>query len=132
MKYTIMIIIVIGMVAADFLTGLIKAFVKEDVCSSKMRKGGLNKICELIVMLSTCGLEIGIEMLGQYHQAAELAAIAGAVAAGLVFGYIVLMEMISILENYSEINPDASWVRVIIKKLRKINPKEEVENDDTV
>lgn len=132
MKYIIMIIIVIGMASADFLTGLIKAYINDDVCSAKMRKGGLNKICELIVMVVSCGLEIGIEQLGHYYQAAELAAIAGDVAAGMVFGYIVTMEIISILENFSEICPDAGWVRSIIKKLRKMNPKEEVQNDDTV
>lgn len=127
MKYIIMLTIIIGLAAADFLTGIIKAYIAHDLCSAKMRTGGLNKLCEIIVMTVACGLEIGIELLGHYYQAAELAAISGTVAAGLVFGYIVIMELISILENYGEISPDAVWVRAIIKKLRSFQ-KEENQN----
>ena len=64
-------------------------------------------------------------MLGQYYQTPELAGIAGTVAAGAVFTYIILMELVSILENYGEISPDATWVSKIIKKLRNFNEKEE-------
>lgn len=125
MKYVIMLTIVIGLAAADFLTGIIKAYIKHDLSSQKMRTGGLNKICEILVMGVACGLEIGIDLLGHYYeQAADLAAISGTVAAGLVFGYIVIMELISILENYGEISPDAVWVRAIIKKLRSFQKEE--------
>ena len=125
MKYIIMLTIIVGLAAADFLTGIIKAYIKHDLSSQKMRTGGLNKICEILVMGVACGLEIGIEMLGHYYQAADLAAISGTVAAGLVFGYIVIMELISILENYGEISPDAVWVRTIIKKLRRFQKEDE-------
>lgn len=125
MKYIIMITIIIGLACADFLTGMIKAYIKHDLCSAKMRTGGLNKLCEVIVMTAACGLEIGIELLGHYYQAAELAAISGTVAAGLVFGYILIMEIISILENYGEISPDAVWVRGIVHKLRSFERKED-------
>lgn len=131
MKYIIMLTIIIGLAAADFLTGIIKAYIKHDLSSAKMRTGGLNKLCEIIVMTVACGLEIGIELLGHYYQAAELAAISGTVAAGLVFGYIVIMELISILENYGEISPDAVWVRAIIKKLRSFQKQEENQNVQT-
>lgn len=124
MKYIIMITIVIGLAAADFVTGIIKAYIKHDLSSAKMRAGGLNKLAEIIVMAVACGLEIGIQMLGDYYQSADAAAISGAVAAGLVFAYIVIMELISILENYGEISPDAVWVRSIIKKLRSFQQKE--------
>lgn len=129
MKYIIMLTIIIGLAAADFLTGIIKAYIKHDLSSAKMRTGGLNKLCEIIVMTVACGLEIGIELLGHYYQAADLAAVSGTVAAGLVFCYIVVMELISILENYGEISPDAVWVRAIIKKLRSFQKKEENQND---
>lgn len=125
MKYIIMLVIVLGLAIADFVTGIFKAYIKHDLSSQKMRKGGINKLCELIVMATACGLEIGIGMLGSYYQTAELAGIAGAVAAGAVFTYIVLMELISILENYGEISPDAVWVRKLTKKLRNFKDKEE-------
>ena len=132
MKYIIMLTIVIGLAAADFITGIIKAACKNDISSKVMRIGGLHKICEIIVMAVACGLEIGIEMLGQYYQAADLAAISGTVAAGLVFAYIVLMELLSILENYGEISPDAVWVRAIIKKLRTFQKEDEQDVQATV
>lgn len=125
MKYLIMFSIVIGLAAADFLTGIIKAYIAQDLSSAKMRTGGLNKLCEVIVMTVACGLETGIELLGHYYQAAALAAISGTVAAGLVFAYIVMMELISILENYGEISPDAIWVRGIVRKLRSFQRKDE-------
>ncbi len=118
MKYTIMFFIVLGLAASDFLTGLMKAYIKGDLSSKVMRRGGINKLGELIVMLTACGLEIGIRLLGQYYNSTALAAVAGTAAAGLVFLYIVSMELVSLLENYSEINPDAVWVRKIVKKLR--------------
>ena len=41
------------------------------------------------------------------------------------FLYIFTMEVISILENYGEINPQASWVTKIIKKLGALNDDKE-------
>lgn len=127
MKYIIMLVIVLGLAIVDFLTGIFKAYLKNDLSSAKMRKGGLNKITEIVVMGTACGLEIGIRLLGRYYQSAELAGIAGAVAAGAVFTYIVLMELISILENYGEISPDAVWVRRIMKKLRSFKDEDKEE-----
>ena len=40
------------------------------------------------------------------------------------FGYIVLMELLSMLENYVEINPDATWAKKIIKKLKSTKEEE--------
>lgn len=118
MQYIIMLLIVIGLAAADFLTGLIKAYIKNDLSSAKMRKGGLNKLSEIIVMTSACGLDIGIKALGAYYQAAELSAIAGKITAVAVFIYITVMEVVSLFENYAEINPDAQWALSIVRKLK--------------
>lgn len=124
MQYLIMILIVLGLAISDYLTGLMKAYCKNDFSSKMMRKGGLNKLGELLVMCTACGLEIGIEQLGRYYQSAELAAIAGTITAGFVFVYIVLMELVSILENYAAINSDAVWVGNLIKKLRNFENTE--------
>ena len=127
MQYIIMLTIVLGMAVTDFLTGIIKGYVNNDLSSTKMRKGGLNKIAELIVMASACGLEIGIKLLGNYYSAESLAKITGTITAIAVFGYIVVMEIISILENYAEINSEAKWVRNLLKRLRTVKE----ENDDS-
>lgn len=132
MKYIIMLAIVVGLALADFITGLIKAAIKRDISSQKMRIGGLHKIMEILVMATACGLEIGIAELGKYYQAPQLAEIAGAFAAGAVFAYIVAMEIISILENYAEANPEAKWAAGIIRKLRVFQSKEDDENGKDV
>ena len=118
MQYIIMLLIIIGLAAADYLTGIIKAYCKNEICSRKMRKGGLNKLGEIIVMTSACGLDIGINALGKYYEAAELSAIAGKITAVAVFIYITIMEVVSLFENYAEINPDAQWALKIIKRLK--------------
>lgn len=128
MQYIIMLLIVIGLAIADYLTGIIKAYCKNDICSSKMRKGGLNKLGEIIIMLTACGLDIGIHALGKYYQAVELSDIAGAVTAVMVFAYITVMEIISIFENYSEINLEAKWTLKFIRKLKLF--KEEENSDE--
>ena len=125
MQYMIMILIVIGLAVSDFITGWIKAYINNDVKSVKMRKGGINKLGEVVVMVTACGLDIGIHALGQYYQAAELAEIAGVVTAFAVFAYIVLMELVSILENYAAVNPDAQWAARMIKRLKSAHEKED-------
>ena len=120
MQYIIMLTIVLGMAVTDFLTGIIKGYVNNDLSSAKMRKGGLNKIAEMLVMACSCGLEIGIKLLGRYYSAESLAKITGTVTAIIVFGYIVIMEIISILENYAEINKQAAWVRSLLKRLKTV------------
>ena len=125
MQYLIMLAIVTGLAASDFITGIIKGYTTGTLSSTKMRKGGLNKIGEIIVMATACGLEIGIKELGRYYTADELGKITGTVAAILVFGYIVIMETISILENYAEINPDAAgWITKLLKRLKNVNNDE--------
>lgn len=136
MKYIIMITIVIGLAAADFITGWMKAYIKKDISSQKMRIGGIHKIAEILIMCVACGLEIGLDMLGRYYSAdaggsgaaQKLASVSGMIAALFFFIYILVMEMTSILENYVEINPQAKWALWIVKKLRIFTLKEEKEN----
>lgn len=124
MQYILMILIVFGMAFADFITGTIKAHVKNDWCSKVMRIGGLHKLAEIVIMTAFCGLEIGIEQLGKYYGAEQFASITGCCAAVVVFVYIVLMEIVSILENYAEIEPNATWCKKITKKLRGVGESE--------
>lgn len=133
MKYIIMITIVIGLAACDFVTGWMKAYIKKDISSQKMRIGGIHKLAEILIMCVACGLEIGLDMLGRYYSAdvggsdaaQKLASVSGMIAALLFFVYILVMEMTSILENYVEINPQAKWALWIVKKLRIFTLKEE-------
>lgn len=129
MQYIIMIVMVVGFAAADFITGIIKGYVTRTLSSSIMRKGGFGKVAEIIIMTTVCGLEIGMDMLGQYYgeKPAEYAGIAGAVTAIGVFVYIILMEILSMLENYCEINPKALWAKKIVKRLKLSTEEKEEE-----
>ena len=130
MRYIVMLLIVIGLAASDFLTGFCKAYVLDMISSAKMRKGGANKFCEIIVMGTAIGVTVGFDYLGQYYDSARLTDIAGTVTAASVFGYIVVMELVSILENYAAINPEAQWIRPILRRLKHIDSNVEKESED--
>lgn len=131
MQYIIMLAIVLGLALSDFVTGIIKGYVTGQLSSTKMRRGGLNKVCELVVMSTACGLEIGIRALGEYYASDTLAAITGAVTAISVFVYIVIMELISILENYAEIDPQsAGWIHKLLKRLKNVNDKTDINDKE--
>lgn len=121
MQYIIMFIIIVGLSLSDILTGWIKAHVTNDYKSLIMRKGLYRKAAEWLIMATASGLEIGLKMIGQYYHSEQLANFAGAVTAVSIFVYISVMEVISILENFGEINPEMSWIKPILKKLGKFS-----------
>ena len=65
MQYIIMIAVVLGLALSDFITGIIKGYVTNSLNSTKMRRGGVNKLGELVIMSTACGLDIGIKALGR-------------------------------------------------------------------
>ena len=127
MQYIIMLAIVLGLALVDFIFGFLKGYVKHNINSQKMRQGGVNKLCEVIIMLTACGLEIGIQALGRYYASGSLETftrLMGVLAALAVCGYITVMEIVSILENYAEINKNAKWVKRALRFFKV------VENDE--
>lgn len=118
MRYIIMFLIVLLVVFADFVTGYIKAKCADKVSSKALRIGGLHKIAELVIMGTAIGLTVGLDMLGRYYNDRRLTDIAGMFTALSVFGYISVMELISILENFAEIVPQARWARKILKRMK--------------
>ncbi|MDE5884589.1 MAG: phage holin family protein [Oscillospiraceae bacterium] len=127
MQYIIMIFMITGLAVVDYLTGIIKAYCKNEISSRSMRIGGLHKLAEILIMTASCGLDLGINVLGNYYDVEEFSTITGSVTAFCVFAYIVIMEMISIFENYAEINPEAQWAAKMIKRLK--NSKENDKNE---
>ncbi len=130
MQYIIMLAIVLGLALVDFIFGFLKGYVKHNINSQKMRQGGVNKLCEVIIMLTACGLEIGIQALGRYYASGSLETftrIMGVLAALAVCGYITVMEIVSILENYAEINKNAKWVKRVLRFLKVVENDEKEE-----
>lgn len=131
MQYIIMFLIVLGLAFVDFITGYIKARVQDKVSSKALRVGGLHKVSELTIMLAAIGLNIGLDKLGGYYSDTRLTSLAGVFTAVTVFIYIVVMELISIIENFAEITPEAAWARRVIERLRKYEEDEDNDKNDT-
>ena len=127
MIYIIMFLVVLMMCIADIITGIIKAHLTVGYCSTIMREGLLHKAQELLIMGCTIGLQIGLNYIGKYYDCEQLAGITGVVSALSVFCYLTAQELISILENYCESNPDAAAAKRLIKKLKKFNDGDEEE-----
>lgn len=119
MKYVILVILVVCMATFDILTGLIKAFVTGKPSSQKMRVGLGHKAAEIVLMFAMIALDIGLQYLGMYYDAEMLTAYFQGITPLLTCISIVLMEVISILENFCDIFPQAKWASKMLKKLKQ-------------
>lgn len=131
MNYIYMLGLVVFLALFDWLTGLIKAYVIEDISSKKMRVGGMKKIAEILIMVMGVTLDIIINQLAHFYPQNEaLATLIASVCAVSIFVYIVIMEVVSVLENYAAIFPNAAWAIRITKKLKNIDKAEEDDFDE--
>lgn len=136
MQYIVMFMLCVIASIADVLTGICKAYATTGYDSTIMRKGLYGKAVNLTVMAFAIAVEIGLELLGNYYQQEQLAKWTGAITAVFVFALIVLMESISIAENFAQANPKSPLSKVLAKKLKKIGKDveksvESVDNSDT-
>lgn len=136
MQYIVMFMLCVIASIADVLTGICKAYATTGYDSTIMRKGLYGKAVNLTVMAFAIAVEIGLELLGNYYQQEQLAKWTGAITAGFVFALIILMESISIAENFAQANPKSPLAKVLAKKLKKIGKDveksvESVDNSDT-
>ena len=120
MQYIIMFLLVVMASVADIVTGILKAHITSSYDSTVMKKGLYSKVLNWFVMAAVIGAEIGMTWLGQYYDCREMAAFAGTAAAATVFGLLMLMEFISIFENFAIANPQSPLAKLIGKRLRKI------------
>jgi hypothetical protein len=104
----------------DIITGILKAHITNSYDSTIMKKGMYSKVINWFVMASTIGFEIGMSYLGNYYDCREMAAFAGTIAAGTVFLLLMLMEFISIFENFAIANPDSPLSKIIGRRLQKV------------
>jgi len=87
--YWIILLPLIG-AAADIITGWIQASVNGVWDSTKMRKGLYRKGGELLVVLIACVIEAAVLIAAQAH------------VATFVSVYVVIMEILSIIENLDQ------------------------------
>ena len=86
------------MMAADMIAGFIAAAINKELSSSKMRKGLLHKALMLILIFACLAIEISIS-----HTVALPYDVP---TCEVVCGYIVIMELISVLENVAKGYPE--------------------------
>ena len=93
---TTLVIIVLAAIAADIFTGLIAALYKREFASSVMREGLFHKVGEICAVALLYGIEWAQPIIN-IDTGFPL------FAAGC--GYLVLMELGSIVENISKFTP---------------------------
>lgn len=120
MQYIVMFTMVVMASIVDIITGILKAHITNSYDSTIMKKGLYSKVINWFVMASTIGFEIGMSYLGGYYDCRDLAAFAGTIAAGTVFFLLMLMEFISIFENFAVANPDSPLAKIMGRRLRKL------------
>lgn len=95
----------------DFFSGLLNAWVKHEIKSSKMREGLAKKCGESLVLVIGELFTIAIEMPPYFIVALS--------------AYIIIMELISICENLDKLGvPIPNWVKKALK-----NAEEKIQND---
>lgn len=90
-------LIVAGFILMDIATGFLKAIYQKKINSTVLRKGLFHKLAEVI----SIALAYGLELASQYFSiGTDVPFVAG------VATYISIMEIISVMENICEMNPD--------------------------
>ena len=102
-------IITAAFIALDMITGLVKAFKKKEYTSSVMREGLFHKIGSVICVVFASLVDFAQGYL-------DLGVSVPVTAA--VCGYIVMMEIGSIIENVAIINPN-----ILPKKMKSFFQK---------
>ena len=88
------------MMCADVLTGFIVAVINNDVSSTKMRQGLLHKVLTLVLIFVCLAIEVGL--------AHTVTLPYDIPTCEVVCGYVVVMELSSVLENIAKGYPDFS------------------------
>jgi len=91
-------LVVMLFIILDFVTGIIKAATKSELSSTKMREGLMHKLSFILALLLGWLCEWSMPILG-------LPDVCGTVYMG-VGVYISCTEIVSILENLGDINPE--------------------------
>lgn len=98
-------LVVMLFIILDFVTGIIAAAIKSELSSTKMREGLMHKLSFIIALLLGWLCEWSMPILG-------LPGVFGAVYMG-VGVYISCTEIVSILENLGDINPELKTTKFL-------------------
>lgn len=102
------------MMCADVLTGFIVAVINNEISSTAMRKGLLHKVLTLILITSCLVIEIALTHMVVLPYDIPTCEV--------VCGYVVIMELASVLENIGKGYPD--FVDSAVFKLFNLKDKD--------
>lgn len=103
-------IIVGGFILFDIISGVLKAFATTGLNSTALRQGMYHKLSELLAVVGSGLLERACAYI---HLGIDLPLL------GIVSVYVCTMEIISVLENLSIVNPDlAKLFKPYLEKLK--------------
>ena len=106
------VILVVAFICLDIITGLLKAVYEKNLESECIRKGLIHKLGEIIA--------VAVAFLIEYSQTVILSINFDIPIVKGVCIYIILMEILSVLENICVINPQLREVfSPYLKKLRE-------------
>lgn len=111
-------IVTLVFILFDILTGFLKAAANHNIDSTALRKGLLHKLSEVVAIVFAFLCEYAVQYI---HLGVEIPLVIA------VCGYIIIMEIISVLENIVEVNPELG--KFFAKYLSKL--KEVQENGST-
>lgn len=104
------VIVCFALILMDIATGIMKAVYVGDFSSRGLRQGGLRKLSEMVLVILGMGLEY-VQTVWGIETPFPATSIIGA--------YIVIMEIVSILENLGAMNKDLLCLIETIKKSLK-------------
>lgn len=99
-----------ALILLDIATGIMKAVYEGQFSSRGLRQGGLRKLSELVLVFLGVGLEYAQTAWGIETPFP---------ATPIIGAYIVIMEIVSILENVGAMNKDLQWLIDSIKRTLK-------------
>jgi len=109
-------ILLIVLIILDFVSGTVGAFATDSYDSSKMRRGLFHMVSYVLVI----ALTLVIEEIAKYY---DLGYVYATALYSLVYIWIVVTEVCSILENLVKINPalgDNSFMRIFANQAKEI------------
>lgn len=116
-KELVQLVIVFAAIAADYITGIAKALYKHEYKSCVMREGLYHKAAEVFAVVVMYYMEYGLPMAGITIAFPFVS---------VMTGYVIIMELSSIIENIGEINPDLIGpLAEIFEKVREVKDKKD-------
>lgn len=115
-------IVTLVFILFDILTGFLKAAANHNIDSTALRKGLLHKLSEVVAIVFSFLCEYAVQYI---HLGVEIPLVIA------VCGYIIIMEIISILENIVEVNPElGKFFSKYLSKLKEVQESGSTADDN--